>query len=177
MKILHRLKITTIERRETKGLCRCHKTNARSLPIINNTLAALPHIHIYDHRRKVGNQSQSVEENLETITASAISTPHRHFSHTIWPHVVAHPAPITLRFSSGLPLGLPAELRIGVRADSDFVREAEDEDGDDDGVGLGKDSFELLLDVGGNGAANKGLTTGASRLPRSFSPIFGKSRM
>ena len=48
----------------------------------------------------------AVDENLETITATAISTPHRHFSQRIWPHIPGHPVGGLFRDSSTLPFEL-----------------------------------------------------------------------
>lgn len=57
-----------------------------------------------------------VEENRDTMTARAISTPQRHFSQIIWLHVVAHPAGLA---SSGFPLGFAPGLMTGSRLPAD----------------------------------------------------------
>lgn len=77
---------------------------------------------------------QELDENRDSITANAIKTPHRHFSHNIRPQVVAEAA---LRFSSGFatdlstaPVGGP-----GVVSPVD-AEDAADEDKVDDDVAL-----------------------------------------
>lgn len=123
---------------------------------------------------KSGGEGQALDENLETMTASAISTPHRHFSHTIWPHVPAHPAPITLRVSSVFPPKLPFGLMMGAREGSGFVRDTEgvvDEVDDEMGV---EAAFGLLSEEDRpDDDCVAGFVRGG---PLSFSPIFGKSR-
>ena len=108
---------------------------------------------------------QEVDENRERITANAINNPHRHFSHSTRPHVVAKPP---LYVSSCFETDFSPDP-LGGPDMASFV-EAEDTANDDDGVAL-------IAGVSCNDADGKGGTVnvGGSVLPWSFWPMFGRS--
>lgn len=124
------------------------------------------------------------------MTASAINTPHLHLSHISCPQAAAHPAAaFTFAFSSGLPIELPPGIaRKGTALGLPSKLDADEAD---DGIAapvLGASPANGLVVVGcadtegGAGGCEDtdfGIGVGAvatSGLPRSASPMLGKSR-
>jgi len=108
---------------------------------------------------------QIPDENLETRTASAISTPHRHFSHIICCHPAVQPFG-----SSGFPLGPPRPGGVGFgRAIAELPKSGDAPlTGCSSGCG-----DEADFDAGGSGIAD----FPTSFFPISFSAMLGKFRI
>jgi len=120
-------------------------------------------------KKDLTNIAQRLDDNLETRTASAIRTPHLHFSHITAPHPFAQPAPEGL--SSGLPWRVtPFEgVECGVTCS------------DVGGGRAGVDTGAVVEAVRGLPRNGEGVATAVllepAAGPLALSPMFGRSRI
>ncbi len=113
---------------------------------------------------------QVLDDSRETMTASASTTPHRHFSQSKWRIDIAQPPPYT----APLPfVASPAPLLLAGTPGADaeeFVLERVSAGDDEEAAGAiravaGVDADPCASASGGGGA-----------IPRSFWPMLGRSR-
>ena len=119
---------------------------------------------------------------LDRMTASAITTPHRHFSHTSCRHPAANPDVLLPLASEPAPAAAAAVPGVTFRASLRGRATAETFLSI---VALGVDVVEgvvllTILRVGGTDGATVAVTAvvagrGVSGIPLSFSPMFGGS--